>query len=80
MGLTQDEFASKLNMHGRQLARYEAGRCNPSIKVLKKIAKRSNINDLELLDLLRRIDRLKKPKREKLKWAIQGLLNTENKE
>ncbi len=96
MGLTQDEFAAKLNMHGRQLARYEGGRTTPSINILakiadfcevsldylvygqdKKIAKRANINDLELLDLLRRIDSLKKPQREKLKWAVQGLLKSE---
>ncbi len=99
MNLTQDQFAAKINMHGRQLARYEAGKSNPSINVLKKmadfcevsldylgyghdkkIAKRANINDLELLDLLRRIDTLKKPQRDKIKWAVQGLLNSETKE
>ena len=46
----------------------------------KKLASRSQINDAELLDMLRRIDRLKKPKRERLKWAIKGLLDKEERE
>lgn len=93
MNLTQDEFAARLSMHGRQLARYEVGRSIPSIEIIKKIADfcevsidylvcgqdkkmadRAKINDREVLDLLRRIDRLKRPQRDKLKWAIQGLL------
>lgn len=36
--LTQDEFAKKISIHGRQLARYEAGANKPSIKILKRIA------------------------------------------
>ena len=44
----------------------------------KEVLKRSRINDLELLELLRRIDNLKKPERDKLKWAIQGLLTSKN--
>ncbi|MFH1868997.1 MAG: helix-turn-helix domain-containing protein [Candidatus Omnitrophota bacterium] len=38
LGLTQDEFAKKIAIHGRQLARYEAGTNKPSIAILKKIA------------------------------------------
>ena len=45
----------------------------------KKIAKRSKINDMEILDLLRKIDCLKKSDRDKLKWALQGLLNCDKK-
>lgn len=36
--LTQDEFAEKVGIHGRQLARYEAGTNKPSIEILKRIA------------------------------------------
>jgi transcriptional regulator with XRE-family HTH domain len=45
----------------------------------KKLAKRSQIDDTELLDLIRRVDNLKKAQRDKIKWAIQGLLNNNNK-
>lgn len=99
MGLTQDEFAKKLNINGRQLGRYEIGKMTPSISIIKniaefcevsidylvyghdkKMAKKSNISDMELLDVLRRTDKLKKPQREKIKWVIKGLLNGEDKE
>ena len=43
--------------------------------VHKKLAKRTQINDNELLDLTRRIDNLKKSDRDKIKWAIKSLLN-----
>lgn len=94
MKLTQDKFAGKIGIHGRQLARYEVGKSTPSIDALTKIAKfcevtadyliyghdnqladRLKVKDPELLDLLRMIDRLKKPERERLKWALHGLLN-----
>lgn len=96
LGLTQNEFASKLGIHGRQLSRYEVDINIPSIDILikiadlcevsldylgygtdKKLAKRSKINDNEVLELARRIDNLKKAKRDKLKWAVQGLLNSD---
>ena len=35
--LTQDTFAEKIGIHGRQLARYEAGTNTPSIEIFKKI-------------------------------------------
>lgn len=38
LNLTQDEFAKKIGIHGRQLARYEAGTNKPSIEILKRIA------------------------------------------
>lgn len=41
----------------------------------KQIARRAKINDLEILDLLRRMDRLKKTMRNRLKWAMGGLLS-----
>lgn len=94
--LTQNQFGEKLGIHGRQLARYEAGINIPSIDILtkiadycevsldflaygedKKLAKRSKINDKELLELTKKIDNLKKSKRDKLKWAIHGLLNSD---
>lgn len=94
MGLTQDEFASKIGLHGRQLARYEIGKNKPSINVIAEIAKfcevaidylvygqdsqlaeRLKMKDPELLDILRMIDRLKKSERERVKWALHGLLN-----
>ena len=57
-----------------------ADHCEVSLDYLayghdKKIAKRAKISDLELLDTLRRIDQLKKPQRDKVKWAIDSLLN-----
>lgn len=98
LGLSQEEFGSKLKVHGKQLARYEIGKAVPAVKVLtkiadfcevsldylvygqdKRLAKRAQINDEELLEFLRRVDRLKKPKRERLKWALQGLLDKEEK-
>lgn len=38
LSMTQDEFAERIGIHGRQLARYEIGTNKPSIEVLKKIA------------------------------------------
>lgn len=94
LGLTQDQLAAKVGIHGRQLARYELGSVQPSLHILdkianfcevtldflahgqdRKLAKKTSIEDAEILDLLRRIDHLKKPERERLKWAIKGLLN-----
>lgn len=94
LGLTQNEFAAKLGIHGRQLSRYEVDVNKPSIDILIKIAdlceisldylgygkdrklsKRSRIDDKDLLEIVRRIDRLKKNQRDKVKWAIKGLLS-----
>jgi len=41
------------------------------------LGKRSKLTDLELIDLLRRINHLNKIKRERLKWAIEALLEKE---
>lgn len=59
-----------------KLARY----CEVSVDYIifgtdKEAAKRSKIQDQELLDLTRRIDRLNRPQRDKVKWAITSLLN-----
>jgi transcriptional regulator with XRE-family HTH domain len=43
----------------------------------KKLAKRTQIADAELLDLCRRSDRLPKPQREKVKWVLKGVLDRE---
>ena len=91
--LTQDEFASKIGVHGRQFSRYEVGVNTPSAEILskiadycevsidyivygenKKLAKRTKINDNELLELTRKIDRLKRPARERIKWALKSFL------
>ncbi len=93
LSLTQDEFADKIGVHGRQLSRYEIDINKPSIDILikiadvcevsldylgygidKKLLKRSKIDDNELLELTRRINQLKKPQRDKIKWAIHALL------
>ena len=44
----------------------------------KKLSKKARINDEELLDLLRRIDKFPKNKREKTKWAIKGIISSDN--
>lgn len=59
-----------------KLAKY----CEVSIDYIvfgldKEMIKTSKIQDQELLDLTRRIDNLKRPHRDKIKWAIQGLLS-----
>lgn len=41
----------------------------------KNFAKRARINDEDLLDFLRQIDKFPKNKREKVKWAIKGMLS-----
>ena len=46
----------------------------------KQTAKRTNIFDNELVNLLRRIDRLDKAKRDKLKWTLEALLDRECKD
>ncbi len=93
-GLTQQEFASRINVHVAQLIRYENGQCIPSVKALKRIAdfcevttdylingrdeklmKKTKIHDAKLLDLLRRVDKLKRPQRDQIKWAIEALLD-----
>ena len=38
MKLTQDNFAGKLKIHSKQLAKYEAGRSTPSIDIIARIA------------------------------------------
>lgn len=38
MKLTQDTFATKLRIHSKQLAKYEAGRTIPSINIIARIA------------------------------------------
>lgn len=95
-GLTQDEFAQKLGVHPKQLAKYEGGHSFPSVGILKKYAqaaettvdyiifgedknlsKRTKLSDLELLDLFRQVDKLKRSDREKVKWMLQQILNGE---
>lgn len=95
LNLTQDEFAQRIGIHGRQLARYEVGANKPSIEILKKIAdfcevsidrmilgqdeylsKRLKITDQDLLQLFRRIDRMKRPQREQFRWILSSLVNT----
>ncbi|MDI6758661.1 MAG: helix-turn-helix transcriptional regulator [Candidatus Omnitrophota bacterium] len=97
MKLTQDELASKLNIHSKQLARYEAGRSIPILGIIarianfcevstdylifgedKKLAKKTKIADMELVEYFRRINKLKKFERDKIKWAIKSLLNGES--
>lgn len=41
----------------------------------KKLARRSKINDTELIELVQKLDRLKKSQREKIKWTLEGLLS-----
>ena len=92
--LTQDQFAKKIGVHGRQLARYEAGTNMPSIDILKKIAdfyevsidrlvygkdeytsKRLRVSDQELLQLFRKIDRMKRHQREEYRWILTSLIS-----
>jgi len=92
--LTQDEFAKKIGIHGRQLARYEAGTNKPSIEILKRIAdfceisldklvygkddylsKRVKVSDQELLQLFRKIDRMKRTQREQYRWILASLIS-----
>lgn len=59
-----------------KLAKY----CEVSIDYIvfgvdKEAAKRSRIQDQGLLDLTRRVDSLNRAQRDKIKWAIQGLLS-----
>lgn len=94
LGMSQAELAKKVDMHPRQLPRYEIGAGKPSIETLKKLAKylevstdyllygedgilkkKTKIEDSELLHLFQRVDRLKKPLRERLKWGIESLLS-----
>ena len=46
----------------------------------KDLSKKTRIPDREFLDLLRRINRLKKGQRDRLKWTITALLDKELKE
>jgi hypothetical protein len=41
----------------------------------KKVAKRSRLNDMELLNILRRVDHLPRTKRDRIKWAVEALLS-----
>ena len=43
----------------------------------KEAAKRSQLNDMELLDVFRQVDCMKRPKREKIKWAFKAILDGE---
>jgi len=44
----------------------------------KEFVKKTKINDLELMDILRRVDRMKRPHREKIKWAFRSLIDGES--
>ena len=39
INLSQDNFAKKIGVHGRQLSRYEVGSSKPSLDILIKIAR-----------------------------------------
>lgn len=41
----------------------------------KEFAKRTKINDLELLEFFRKTNNLKRADRDKVKWALKSLLN-----
>jgi len=43
----------------------------------KRFAKKTRIQDMELLDYFRRSNKLKKSDRDKIKWAIRSFLNGE---
>ena len=58
--------------------------CEVSIDYLiygkdKKLISKTKLNDLQLLDLFRRVDRLKKGQRDRIKWGIEALLDKEAK-
>ncbi len=93
MGLTQDALARKLNIHPKQLAKYESNRSTPILGIVARIAdfcevttdflifgddknvsKKTKINDIELMDVFRRVNRLKKADRDKIKWVVSSLL------
>lgn len=41
----------------------------------EKLIKKTKIHDFKLLEILRRVDKLKRPQRDQLKWAIEALLD-----
>ncbi|MBL7069357.1 MAG: helix-turn-helix transcriptional regulator [Candidatus Omnitrophica bacterium] len=43
----------------------------------KAIAKKTKIQDADLLEAFRRVNKLKKSDRDKIKWAVKSLLNGE---
>lgn len=43
----------------------------------KAYIKKTKINDLDLLELFRRSNKLRKTERDKIKWALKSLLNGE---
>lgn len=41
----------------------------------ERLSKKTKIHDLKLLELLRRVDKLKRVQRDHIKWAIEALLD-----
>lgn len=49
-GLTQAQFAEKLNVHEKHICKIETGKQNVTLKTLSKIAAILNINESKLLE------------------------------
>lgn len=47
-GVSQQELAAKCNFEKSNMSRLEAGRVNPSLSTLQKVAKALDVNILEL--------------------------------
>lgn len=59
-GLTQEELASRANLHGTDISGLESGRRNPTLKGLRQVSRALGIATSELLALAEDLE--KKPK------------------
>ena len=59
-GITQEEFAEKLNVSGRSVSRWETGSNMPDISLLVEIAEFFDVSIPEIINGERKSERMKK--------------------
>lgn len=50
MGITQEEFAEKLDVSSRTISRWETGKCMPDYSIVKSLCEELEVTVAELLD------------------------------
>ncbi|HEX5592048.1 MAG TPA: helix-turn-helix transcriptional regulator [Solirubrobacterales bacterium] len=62
-GLTQEELASRANLHGTDISSLEGGRRNPTLKALERVSKGLGVATSELLVLAEVLKKTSAPPR-----------------
>jgi len=62
-GLTQEELASRANLHGTDISGLESGRRNPTLKALRQVSRALGVATSELLALAEALEKNPAPPR-----------------